>query len=211
MLLLFLFTAAATSQPAAPLCRSLHIAINSVEWYERPRMRLLASLRNASVPMDQVHVFLGGAKNSSAWCGADGTNYYAVPHNSVDFTAMIHIVEQPAFFGDVRTWFYVHDTTEVGPTFWAKMSKYCAGLETCALPLIRSKPSFNVGLYDARFLANQTARVVTKKNLNHKSLVRPNVSGGSSQSQFSWPVCIRVCVCVCARARVCVCVCVCVC
>ena len=46
----------------AAKCGSLHIAITSVVHYERPRIRLLASMRAANVPMGQVHVFLGGTK-----------------------------------------------------------------------------------------------------------------------------------------------------
>jgi hypothetical protein len=41
-------------------CRSLHIAINSAVGYEAPREKLLASMRAARVPMDQVHVFVAG-------------------------------------------------------------------------------------------------------------------------------------------------------
>ena len=147
-------------------CGSLHIAITSVVHYERPRIRLLASMRAANVPMGQVHVFLGGTKANlfpTAWREFDGTNYYAVSHNSIDFTAMIHIVENPDLFMYVRTWLYIHDTIEVGPTFWTKMAIYCDGIHTCAVPLTRSEASCNIGLYDARFLANQSAILTRKK------------------------------------------------
>jgi len=128
-------------------------------------------MRAASVPMEQVHVFLGGTKGNlfpTVWQGIDGTNYYAVTHNSIDFTAMIHIVENPDLFGEVRTWLYLHDTIEVGSTFWSKMAIYCDGLRSCAVPLTRSEASCNLGLYDARFLSNQSAILARKKNLNNE-------------------------------------------
>ena len=43
-----------------------------------------------------------------------GAWHYRVPHNSVDFTAMVHIAENPGLFAHVKQWFYLHDTTSVG-------------------------------------------------------------------------------------------------
>lgn len=157
---------------SVPSCRSLHIAINSVAHYDRPRARLLESMRVAGVPMGQVHVFIGGmapaniSRPLTAVQGVDGTNYYAVPHNSIDFTAMIHIVENPDLFRDVRTWFYLHDTISVGTAFWVKMEPYCNGIPSCAVPLTRSEASCNIGLYDPQFLASHIASLTVKKNLN---------------------------------------------
>jgi hypothetical protein len=154
-------------------CGHLHIAISSVVHYAVPRTRLLKSMRVANVPMEQVHVFLGGTKENlfpSEWRGSDGTNYYAVSHNSIDFTAMIHIVENPRLFLDVRTWIYLHDTTYVGPTFWSKMAMYCNGIRSCAVPLTRSEASCNLGLYDTRFLMNQSGILALKKNTNNETV-----------------------------------------
>ena len=153
-------------------CKSLHIAITSVAHYDRPRARLLQSMRAAGVPMGQVHVFLGGTtatnRGLTTWLGDNGTNYHAVPHNSIDFTAMIHIVENPELFRGIRTWFYLHDTTEVGRTFWRGMALYCNGIPSCAVPLTRSESSRNIGLYDARFLTSHTASLVSKKNRDNE-------------------------------------------
>lgn len=168
-------------------CPSLHIAINSVFHYDRPRAKLLQSMRIAGVPMGQVHVFLGnsaGAKiASTAWHGADGTKYYAVAHNSIDFTAMIYIAQHPHIFRGVRTWFYLHDTTEVGETFWNKMAVYCNGIPSCAVPLTRSEAVSNIGLYDPRFLASQIDNLVPKMNLNNDD-VRFKTQGVLWEDEF---------------------------
>eukprot|EP00965_Chrysotila_dentata_P127426 4213709-Pleurochrysis_carterae.AAC.5 len=160
-------------------CMSLHIAINSVHGYKQPRELLLQSLRNAGVPMDQVHVFLGdhpdrksqlnasqpNARNALAWQAEDGVHYYAIAENSVDFTAMVHIVEHPILFREVRTWFYTHDTTMVGPRFWNVLSEWCSGLPSCAVPLMREDVSFSVGLYSSDYLLSFRQEVLKKKNV----------------------------------------------
>ena len=103
------------------MCDGLHVAVNSLASYAAPRAHLLAALRAAGVPRTQVHVFLGGDFGAPA--GSDdyvdaehGVRHHRVRHNSVDFTAMVHIVENPARFAGVRQWFYLHDTASVGAT-----------------------------------------------------------------------------------------------
>lgn len=119
--------------------------------------------------MEQVHVFIGGTasadmsedETNQLWRGVDGTNFYPVSHNSIDFTGLIYIVEHPKLFKHVKSWFYMHHTTEVGPTFWSRLSTWCPFTSVCAIPLTRSEPSFNMGLYDARFL-NRTRHSLLK-------------------------------------------------
>ena len=118
--------------------------------------------------MKQVHVFLGdspattGAADESGGGRysdvASGAWHYRVPHNSVDFTAMVHIAENAPLFEEVKQWFYLHDTASVGPNFWSNATRWCAkGLPACALPLTRYIPSSSMGLYDAAFLRSDAA------------------------------------------------------
>ena len=159
--------------PPQPGCSTLHLAINSLAAYSVPRARLLAQLRAAGVPMRQVHVFLGGSglEGSDSFVGAEGAasgvRHYRVRHNSVDFTAMVHIAENSPsrLFGeDVRQWFYMHDTTGVGPGFWPNVTRWCDRLPACGLPLTRYYPSSSMGLYDAAFLSEHRAEVLALKN-----------------------------------------------
>ena len=78
---------------------------------------------------------------------ASGAWHYRVLHNSVDFTAMVHIAENGPLFTQVKQWFYLHDTTSVGPLFWSNATRWCAsGLPACALPLTRYWPTSSMGL-----------------------------------------------------------------
>lgn len=170
-------------------CRGVHIAINSLASYAAPRARLLSELAASGVPMRQVHVFLGGSTTDSRDITHDagrfldsssGSWHYHVPHNSVDFTAMVHIAEHAALFENVEQWFYLHDTVSVGAGFWSNASFWCTrGLPACALPLTRYLPTSSMGLYDAAFLRTPAAlgNISALKNTRGVSGMRWKIRG----------------------------------
>ena len=151
----------------------VHVAINSLASYAAPRAHLLSALQAAGVPMHQVHVFLGSDFDTAANdYKVNGARHYSVRHNSVDFTAMVHIVENPERFRGVKQWFYLHDTAAVGPNFWGNATRWCDGLPACALPLTRWLPSSSMGLYDAAFLNAHASDVLALKNVKNASGLR---------------------------------------
>ena len=169
-------------------CRGVHIAINSLASYATPRAHLLSQLAQFGVPMQQVHVFLGDSPKESAGeadggrfvDAASGAWHYRVPHNSVDFTAMVHIAENAPLFSAVKQWFYMHDTSSVGANFWPNVTKWCAsGLPACALPLTRWNPTSSMGLYDADFLRSRAAvsNISVLKNTRGLSGMRWKIRG----------------------------------
>ena len=159
-------------------CDHLHIAVNSLESYAAPRAHLLGELRQAGVPMRQVHVFLGGAFSGGEDMFVEaGVRHYRVRHNSVDFSAMVHIVENPSLFAGVAQWFYMHDTASVGSHFWSNITQWCDGLPACALPLTRWLPSSSMGLYDASFLNAQASDVTGLKNVRNATGLRWKLRG----------------------------------
>ena len=163
----------------AKTCTAMHIAINSMASYNGPRKRLLHELIDvAGVPTNQIHVFLGGASSTEGSAGQAvqdglkpvssgnegdigafedglGVRYYYVPHNSVDFTGIVHLAEAKARLFQATRWFYMHDTTSVGAEFWKSLSSWCRSPIGCGLPLTRYYPSSSMGLYSSEFLASQ--------------------------------------------------------
>ena len=161
---------------ASPSCPHLHVAINSAAAYAEPRARLLAELRAAGVPPSQVHVFLAGSRGAAeAPVDIGGVQHYHVPHESVDFTAMVELAERSErFAATVRRWFYLHDTSSVGLQFWRHAVKAgCDPLPACALPLTRYYPASSMGLYEASFIAaNRDAIVAQLKNTRGAPVAR---------------------------------------
>ena len=166
-------------------CTAVHVAINSLASYDVPRTRLLRELASHGVPMGQVHVFLGGAgkEGESAEEGryADPTSgawFYRVPHNSVDFTTMVHLAENPQLFPTMKQFFYLHDTSSVGPGFWPNATHWCkSGLPACALPLTRYLPTSSMGLYDAKFIWDHASDVAVLKNSRGATGMRWKIRG----------------------------------
>jgi hypothetical protein len=94
------------------------------------------------------------------------------------FTAMVHIVENPSYFPSVRQWFYMHDTSSVGAHFWSNATKWChTGLPACALPLTRWLPTSSMGLYDAAFLNTRAKDVLALKNARGATGMRWKMRG----------------------------------
>lgn len=95
---------------------NLHIAVNSVVGYEEPRSRLIDSLVNGSgVPPERITVFVGGSQDYRTDTDWRGVRFRFVTHNSIDFTALIAILEDAVFV--TRDWFYLHDTCSVSENF----------------------------------------------------------------------------------------------
>jgi len=149
-------------------CPTLGVAINSNVRYSVPREHLLRSLELAGVPMNQVHVFIGGDRDGRAAVSTDarGVRYYAVEHDSIDFSGLVHIGERRDLFPGVTQWFYLHDTTEVGRGFWPAITHYCQQLPSCALPITCRWPSSSMGLYDASFVYSAAANATLRRMKN---------------------------------------------
>jgi len=119
----------------------------------------------------------GSAPPTAEESVADGLRYHYVPHDSMDFSGLVAIAEAPrGTFGRVRQWFYMHDTTAVGPGFWGAISRWCPRLPACAMPLTCRWPSSSMGLYDAAFIAAERektlARVKNSANLSSAAFKR---------------------------------------
>ena len=112
-------------------------------------------------------MFVGGALHAErSWSYLD-TKFHFVPHDSIDFTAMIYIVENPTVFKHVEQWLYLHDTVRLlgGFPFWRVLThRWCNWNQTCAVPLSCSSMSSNMGLCAARYLWKVQETILTLKN-----------------------------------------------
>ena len=112
-------------------------------------------------------MFVGGALHAErSWSYLD-TKFHFVPHDSIDFTAMIYIVENPTVFKHVEQWLYLHDTVRLlgGFPFWRVLThRWCNWNQTCAVPLSCSSMSSNMELYAARYLWKVQETILTLKN-----------------------------------------------
>ncbi len=105
--------------------------------------------------------------------------YYSilgVTHNSIDFTALIAVIEHVYSLIDNQFsipdyWFYLHDTCMLGENFSSHLYQFLENIEFeyNTLPLTYYK-SMNIGLYKYTFLLNHKNKILQLRSLNHPSL-----------------------------------------
>ena len=84
-----------------------------------------------------------------------------VPHNSLDFTGLITVVELGL---DSDWWFLLHDTTYVGPRFYKNLQALDLTEETVPLSIHNVHPGANMGLYSREFISANKDKILSLKN-----------------------------------------------
>jgi len=122
---------------------------------------ILPSLYEAGVSRSEIVIISGGHLIPEI-ATFDGVQFIKAEHNSIDFTALIEIVERqlPSDY-----WFYLHDTSIVGPLF--KTLVYDTPSPSPRKVAMRNWPSMNIGLYAGSYLQANKARLLQAKNNNN--------------------------------------------
>jgi hypothetical protein len=123
--------------------------------------RLLASLRACpEFPDTDVLVVVGGHDGADYDFTTDANvTTVRAPHNSIDFTAMIAMLDRPELARD--QFFYMHDTCVAGPEFLARVRALdLSGAATASFPF----PSMNIGLYTREALERSRDAILALKN-----------------------------------------------
>ncbi len=103
-------------------------------------------------------------------------NILYVKHNSIDFTALISVVENYQFlrFKIIlpKFWFYIHDTSEFGELFLDKINNFFINNKVTSNIAIRNPPSFsmNIGLYNYEFLLKNENLLLEKRSSDNPSI-----------------------------------------
>lgn len=125
------------------------LVVNSCAKYSSAAAALLASLRSAGVPPGSTHVVVGESPSEGSTAAPGGWREHRTTLCNLDNTALLWALDAPDLADDDE-FFYVHDTCELLPGFWASV---------CAIDLggggavrLKAGPSMNVGLYSVRAL-----------------------------------------------------------
>ena len=124
---------------------------------ERP---LIDSLLNCGIDINDIYVFVGGYDINQGYKKiSPDYNKFSAPHNSIDFTGLISILEM-----NIKSdyWFLLHDTSYVGGNFFNEIKKYnYTNKDTVALTF---DTSMNIGAYKWEYLLNKRDEILTYKN-----------------------------------------------
>ncbi len=99
-----------------------------------------------------------------------------IPHNSIDFTALIAVIEHVYTLIDHNFlipdyWFYLHDTCELGPSFLKLLKPHIDTLylyNYCIKPLTYIK-SMNIGIYKYTFLLNKKNMILQLRSSDYQN------------------------------------------
>ena len=139
----------------------IKIGITShIDFYKKTVNIALRYYAQAGIENDMIYVFIGGCTEES-YEKINNIHYYFVTHNSIDYTAMVEIVEKEI---ESEYWFLIHDTAIVGSKFKELLYNFPIGAEKVALLPF---PAMNIGLYNYQYLLGIKDTILTLKNTDY--------------------------------------------
>ena len=95
--------------------RGVVIAITSNRnFYQATLSKCVGSLVSSGFPASRVYFFIGGYESDYERIDVGyGINAFKCPHNSIDFTSLVSIIEMNL---NEKCWFIIHDTVAVSYT-----------------------------------------------------------------------------------------------
>ena len=123
---------------------------------------IVSSLLESGVPNEDIYFFIGGLDKYEKI--NNKINLYLVPHNSIDFTGLISVVELGL---ESDYWFLLHDTCYVGPNFYKCIQEHNHTTNTISLSF---DLSMNMGSYKQSYLNKRKNDIINYKNIDDNSL-----------------------------------------
>lgn len=145
----------------------MKVAINSNRRFSDTTFSVVTdSLIKSGFSPEDIYFFEGGYESYERV--DSNVNRYRCDNDSIDFTGLIAILELKLTSSH---WFYLHDTTAVGPKFFDRSRDFSP--ETIAKPL-KKGPSMNIGLYSNELIQRKSDVILSYKNtdLSEESLLK---------------------------------------
>tara|TARA_R110000868_G_scaffold329126_6_gene589961 strand:- start:469 stop:1128 length:660 start_codon:yes stop_codon:yes gene_type:complete len=131
-------------------------------YYQITTPVLIKSLVASGIDKKNIIVVAGGCENSITTT-IDGVEHRMVNHDSFDMTSFIYVVENDV---DFTSFFYLHDTCEVGKTFYSDVVKILEKQKPTKCMRLKNGASMNIGWYDVKTVKQHKDRIVEQKNLD---------------------------------------------
>lgn len=129
-----------------------------------PLKHLLESLKTA--PQIPLIVVVGNCDHDdyAVDCAGPTEHWVRAPHNSIDFTALVAVLElwDDEKIPNYHSYFCIHDTTRAGPEFVQRILSLPGDWETASFAF----PSMNIGLYHSDVLHRHREVILSFKNVD---------------------------------------------
>lgn len=135
------------------------------EYYQVTAPVLIKSLVASGVDKRNIVVVVGGCETALKMT-IDGVEHNMVNHDSFDMTAFIYVVENEI---DFDSFFFLHDTAEVGKTFYKDVVQLLEKHKPTKCMRLKDGASMSIGWYDVKSVKQHKDRILEFKNLDLSS------------------------------------------
>jgi hypothetical protein len=162
---------------------NIAIVINSnIRFVETTTPRLIDSLLSCGFNENNILLICGGSTQPSSNFESRIPTFF-VNYDSIDFSGLIFL---SSFESSFTHYFYIHDTTFVGPNF--KNNLLALGNDGYDVIALKSSPSMNIGLYSADYLSRKrdVLESIINTDLSDESLQNWKKWGVTNEDFLSW-------------------------
>jgi hypothetical protein len=143
---------------------NIKFAINSyIKFWETTIPILVSSMIKSGIDSNDIYVFVGGYDEYISIPNDYGIKIYGVPHNSIDFTGLVSLIELNI---ENEYWFYLHDTCYVGSEFYNNIKNFKYPDEFKSVSVTNGF-SMNMGLYTWQLIKEKQNMIISKKNSDY--------------------------------------------
>lgn len=135
------------------------------KYYQVAAPVLIKSLVESSVDKRNIVVVVGGCETAMRMT-IDGVEHNMVMYDSFDMTSFVYVVENNV---DFDSFFFLHDTTEVGKTFYKDVIQLLEKHKPAKCMRLKEGASMCMGWYDVKVVKQHKDRILEFKNLDLSS------------------------------------------
>ena len=137
-----------------------------IDYIESTESKLVTSLLDSGVNIDDIYIFVGGYDVNYGYVKlSTNINKFSSPHNSMDFTGLISVIEM-----NIQSdfWFLLHDTCYVGKNFYNTVKNF--NYENVNYVALTFDTSMNMGSYKWSYIQEKKEQILSYKNINEDNL-----------------------------------------
>ena len=127
-----------------------------IDYIESTETKLVTSLLDSGVNIDDIYIFVGGYDVNYGYVKlSTNINKFSSPHNSMDFTGLISVIEM-----DIQSdfWFLLHDTCYVGKNFYNTVKNF--NYENVNYVALTFDTSMNMGSYKWSYIQEKKEQIL---------------------------------------------------
>ena len=143
-----------------------YVISSHINYINVTEKEIMPSLVDSGININDIYIFVGGYDSDYGYNKlSDSINKYSAPHNSLDFTGLISVIEMNI---ESDYWFLLHDTLYVGPNFNKVVKEF--NYENVDYVALTFDTSMNIGAYKWSYIQKRKYEILKYKNDNNNDL-----------------------------------------